>query len=72
MVVPETAMYPDQRMMFWEDQIRFAGKVPALKPEAEAACMQSLADDQLRLGIPPPDCRHIAASGGGVMDISQL
>lgn len=70
--VPEAAMYPKQRVMLREDQIWLAGKIPALKPEAEPACMQPLADDQLRFGIPSPDCRHIAASGGSVMDISQL
>lgn len=72
MAVPEAAMHPDQRMMLGEDQIRLARKVSALKPEAEAACMQTLADDQLRFGIPPPDCRHIAAPGSGIMDVSQL
>lgn len=72
MTVPEAAMHPDQRAIFGEDQIGSARKITAMKPEPEAARMQALADDQLRLRVPPPDCSHVAAPGGGVMDISQL
>ena len=62
--VPEAAMHEHHRAMPGQHDIRLAGEVRSLEPEAVASAVQQAADLTLRAGILAPDLRHVPAALG--------
>ncbi len=62
MAVPEAAMHEHHLTQLGKNQIRFAGKVFAMKPEAEAHTMSHASHGHLRRGVNSFDCPHNAAA----------
>lgn len=71
MPVPEATMNEDNRHVSGEDQVGLPGKPFRMQPVAQSCSMESLADQQLRSGIPAFNSRHIPAAGRGVVNVHQ-
>ena len=83
-VCPETRQEwlssEDSQECFWVHKpgdsgwalFRVPGQLPVVQTETETAGVEPAADQQFRLCVSAPDCRHIAAAGSSVMNISQL
>jgi len=69
MLVPEATVYKHDSFVFWQYNIRFSGKCLVVKAIAQAAGMQELAYQQLRLGILSFNLRHVVAASSGGMYI---
>lgn len=65
MVVPEATMYKDHCLVPGEYQIRCAWQVSPVDPKAQALPVDVGSDEELRLRVPGPDRRHVAAPRGG-------
>ena len=63
MPMPETAMDENSRIIFPEDNIRRAWKVPCINPETEAKRMKGATDNKFGAGIAATDGSHHAAPG---------
>lgn len=62
MLVPEAAVHKDCGPMSRQDYVGRSGKVAAVDPISIAKSMQSLAEQQLRLGSPRGDLAHQCAA----------
>ena len=62
--VPETAVDKDHSMIFGQDNVRLAGEVLHVEPEAVARAVKQAADGPLRAGVLAPDLRHVPAAFG--------
>lgn len=72
MPVPEAAMDKYDSAIPGKNNIRFSGKILAMKPETESGAMQGLTDGYLRAGIFPPDAGHHPAPGGAIDNIGHV
>lgn len=66
MSVPETAMNEDCCLISGENNVGFAGKFPAVQAEAEALGEETLADENFRFRVLPPDAGHHPGARGFV------
>ncbi len=64
--MPETSVDEDDGLMLGQDDIRTAGQISAMKPEAVAHPVQHTTDDHLRYGILSPHLTHYHTACGGV------
>lgn len=62
MAMPEAAMNEDDRVMFWEYQIRLPWKSLVVKNITEASRMKASPYDHFGFGVFPPNARHHPAS----------
>jgi hypothetical protein len=60
--VPEAPMDEHAGFAACEHQIRLAGKMPPVQPEAEPLPVQEAADEELGCRVPAPDAAHVPAS----------
>lgn len=67
--VPEAAVNKDYGPMLWQDQIGSARQILCLQPVTKTQPVQTAADQKLGLRVFPGHSCHIAAAGGGVMDV---
>ena len=70
--MPEATIYKDNSIEPSQYNIRSPGEFPVVQTKPKPLRMQPFADHQLGFGICTPYCRHVAASGLFVMDVSQL
>lgn len=70
--MPEAAMNEDYGAILRENEIGFAGQALVMKNVTEAACMQPLAHNHLRLRVFSPDAGHHPASHFRRDDVSHL
>lgn len=66
MPMPETAMYEDSCLISGENDVGFAGKFPAVQAKAEALGEETLADENFRFRVLPPDAGHHPGARGFV------
>jgi hypothetical protein len=60
--VPETAVHKQCETVFGKNNVRFAGKVFSMEPEAKSPSVKSRTHPKLRLRVFTLDCRHIATA----------
>jgi hypothetical protein len=58
MAMPETAMYENHNLPFWQHQVRAAGQILSMKPEPKSQTMHKAANDQLRACVRAADRPH--------------
>ena len=67
--VPEAAVNKDHGAMLRQNQIGSARQILCLQPVPKSEPVQTAADQKLGLRVFPAHSCHIAAAGGGVMDV---
>jgi hypothetical protein len=60
--MPEASMHENADPVARENDVGLAGKIAAVEPEPVSHRMQHAANDQLGLGILPPNPAHQAAA----------
>ncbi len=60
--MPETPVDKDDRIIFWQDQVRFTGKTFVVKPVTESFSEKRFSYHQLWLGVLSTDAGHHAAT----------
>ena len=71
MLMPEAAMHEDYRPVAWKNEVWFSRQVLCMQAIPQAGGMHGLTNLQLRLRVRAPDCRHVAAAGLRVVNVSQ-
>lgn len=62
--VPETPVDENHGTVSGQNNVRLAGQVSHMEPEAVAGAVQQAADGPLRAGVLAPNLRHVAAALG--------
>lgn len=71
MAMPEAAIYKNNSLVFWKDQIRFARQFSVMQSEPKAHRVQTAPNDHFRLGILRLDAGHHPAADFAVYCVSQ-
>lgn len=68
-LMPEAAMYKDDRLIAGKDEVGFSGQMSRMQPETQAGRMQCSSDNQFGLCMTTFDRRHVPAACFGIMDV---
>ena len=69
MQMPEATMNKNDGAIFGQDDVRAAGQILAVQPEAKTGCVQKRTHNHFGFGALALDIRHHAAAGCFVDDI---
>jgi hypothetical protein len=70
MTVPETTIHEYGGVVFRHDEVRVSRQTPLMQPEAEAAGVEPVPDQQFRSGVLGSDAGHHTAPNLGRDDVS--